>query len=180
MALGSRRFGGRRRIHVIDGPDGGCLLAGDAPVSELVGDKHVGREDIAIFVRHTEGVPFAEDFQGGAAPSALQRPPHPPGGSPAPNSTRPSNTSAPSPTSCTSGAGNVLDRIEQVRDSDLPSLQQFTRCLFHDQDAVVAGLSSSWSSGQVEGQVTRVKLIKRAGYGRVKLDLLRTRILLRT
>jgi transposase len=30
-----------------------------------------------------------------------------------------------------------------------------------------------------EGQVTRVKLLKRAGYGRAKLDLLRTRILLR-
>ncbi|MFG2873923.1 transposase [Streptomyces sp. NPDC048337] len=59
-------------------------------------------------------------------------------------------------------------------------MQQFVRWLLHDQDAVVAGLSSTWSSGQVEGQVTRVKLIKRAGYGRAKLDLLRTRILLRT
>ncbi|MFJ7961588.1 ISL3 family transposase [Streptomyces sp. NPDC096319] len=75
---------------------------------------------------------------------------------------------------------DILDWIEQVHNSDLPSLQQFARGLLHDQDAVVAGLSSTWSTGQVEGQVTRVKLIKRAGYGRAKLDLLRTRILLRT
>ncbi|MEU7072307.1 transposase [Streptomyces narbonensis] len=75
--------------------------------------------------------------------------------------------------------GNDLDEwIEQVRRHDLPALWQFADGLLHDRDAVVAGLSSTWSSGQVEGQVTRVKLLKRAGYGRAKLDLLRTRILL--
>ncbi|MEU5547764.1 transposase, partial [Streptomyces sioyaensis] len=68
---------------------------------------------------------------------------------------------------------------EQVRQDDLPHLRQFADGLLHDWDAVTAGLSTSWSSGQVEGQVTRVKLLKRAGYGRAKLDLLRTRILLR-
>ena len=52
--------------------------------------------------------------------------------------------------------------------------------LLHDHDAVVAGLSSTWSSGQVEEQVTRGKLIRRAGYERAKLDLLRARILLRS
>lgn len=75
--------------------------------------------------------------------------------------------------------GDDLDEwIEQVRRHDLPALRQFADGLLHDRDAVVAGLSSTWSSGQVEGQVTRVKLLKRAGYGRAKLDLLRTRILL--
>ncbi|MFE9046488.1 ISL3 family transposase, partial [Streptomyces sp. NPDC007818] len=69
--------------------------------------------------------------------------------------------------------------IDQVGTHDLPALQQFAGGLLRDWDAVVAGLSSTWSSGQVEGQVTRVKLLKRAGYGRAKLDLLRTRILLR-
>jgi transposase len=70
--------------------------------------------------------------------------------------------------------------IEQVRQDDLPHLRQFADGLLHDMDAVVACLSTTWSSGQVEGQVTRVKLLKRAGYGRARLDLLRTRILLRT
>lgn len=70
--------------------------------------------------------------------------------------------------------------ITRIDREALPHLSQFAGGLLHDLDAVTAGLSSSWSSGQVEGQVTRVKLLKRAGYGRAKLDLLRTRILLRT
>ncbi|MEV5282962.1 ISL3 family transposase [Streptomyces sp. NPDC052811] len=75
--------------------------------------------------------------------------------------------------------GDDLDEwIAQVRKNDLPALRQFAEGLLHDRDAVVAGLSSTWSSGQVEGQVTRV-VLKRAGYGRASLDLLRTRILLR-
>jgi len=37
--------------------------------------------------------------------------------------------------------------------------------------------TSAWSSGQVEGQVNRLKLIKRSMYGRGKLDLLRKRVL---
>ncbi|MGW0665358.1 transposase [Streptodolium elevatio] len=70
--------------------------------------------------------------------------------------------------------------IDEVGQHDLPHLKQFADGLLHDRDAVVAGLTSHWSSGQVEGQVTRVKLLKRAGYGRANLDLLRTRILLRS
>ncbi|MGW8889703.1 transposase [Streptomyces sp. NPDC055749] len=70
--------------------------------------------------------------------------------------------------------------IIRVGQHNLPHLIQFAGGLRHDFDAVTAGLSTSWRSGQVEGQVTRVKLLKRAGYGRAKLDLLRTRILPRT
>ncbi|MFD0297655.1 transposase [Streptomyces sp. NPDC127118] len=70
--------------------------------------------------------------------------------------------------------------IARVDQEALPHLGQFANGLLHDLDAVTTGLSSSWSSGEVEGQVTRVKLLKRAGYGRAELDLLRTRILLRT
>jgi transposase len=69
--------------------------------------------------------------------------------------------------------------MERVLADDLPALHSLVTGLRRDQDAVVAGLSSSWSSGQVEGHVTRVKLLKRQGYGRANLDLLRTRILLR-
>ncbi|WP_435853997.1 transposase [Streptomyces misionensis] len=71
-------------------------------------------------------------------------------------------------------------RIARIDQDALPHLSQFANGLLHDLDAVTAGLLTTWSSGQVEGQVTRVKLLKRAGYGRAKLDLLRTRILLRT
>lgn len=68
--------------------------------------------------------------------------------------------------------------IDQVRADDLPHLRQFAEGLLTDRAAVVAGLSTEYNSGQVEGQNTRTKLIKRMGYGRANFDLLRKRILL--
>lgn len=62
----------------------------------------------------------------------------------------------------------------------MPQLHRFADGLRYDLDAITAGLSLPWSSGQAEGQNTRVKLIKRLGYGRANFDLLRKRILLRT
>jgi transposase len=70
------------------------------------------------------------------------------------------------------------DWISAVRDDDLPHLRQFADGLTHDLDAVTAGLTLPWNSGQAEGQNTRVKLLKRAGYGRSNFDHLRKRILL--
>lgn len=55
------------------------------------------------------------------------------------------------------------DWIMRVLADDLPALHSLVTGLRRDQDAVVAGLSSSWSSGQVEGHVTRIKLLKRKG-----------------
>jgi transposase len=46
-----------------------------------------------------------------------------------------------------------------------------------DRKAVYAALTLPWSNGQTEGQINRLKLIKRQGYGRAKLDLLRVRVL---
>lgn len=45
-----------------------------------------------------------------------------------------------------------------------------------DRAAITAALESPWSQGQTEGQVTRLKLVKRAMYGRGGLDLLRARL----
>jgi len=45
---------------------------------------------------------------------------------------------------------------------------------------VKAGLTLSWSNGQTEGQVHRLKLIKRQMYGRGHFTLLRKRVLHRT
>jgi len=39
------------------------------------------------------------------------------------------------------------------------------------------GIVSPWSNGQTEGQITRLKLIKRQMYGRAKLDLLQARLI---
>ncbi|QCL92689.1 transposase (plasmid) [Agrobacterium tumefaciens] len=39
-----------------------------------------------------------------------------------------------------------------------------------------SAITSQWSNGQTEGQITKLKLIKRQMYGRGKLDLLEARI----
>jgi hypothetical protein len=57
-------------------------------------------------------------------------------------------------------------------------VESFAASLDQDGAAVRASLRLSWSSGQDEGQVNRLKLLKRSMYGRAKLDLLRRRCLL--
>jgi len=42
---------------------------------------------------------------------------------------------------------------------------------------VRAGLTEPWSTGSVEGQITKLKLLKRQGYGRAGFTLLRQRVL---
>jgi transposase len=51
------------------------------------------------------------------------------------------------------------------------------RGMWLDRSAIEAGVATQWSSGQVEGQVNRLKTLKRAMYGRAKFDLLRQRML---
>lgn len=46
-----------------------------------------------------------------------------------------------------------------------------------DRDAVYNAIVEPWSNGQTEGQITKLKLVKRQMYGRAKLDLLRARLL---
>nr|WP_255357202.1 ISL3 family transposase [Sciscionella sp. SE31] len=65
-----------------------------------------------------------------------------------------------------------------VRAADLPYLHSFTRGLAKDEAAVVAGLTQTHSNGPTEGNVNRIKMIKRQMYGRANLDLLRKRVLL--
>ena len=54
----------------------------------------------------------------------------------------------------------------------------FAASLDQDVAAVRAAPTLPWSSGQAEGQINRLKLLKRSMYGRAKLDLLRRRFLL--
>ena len=67
---------------------------------------------------------------------------------------------------------------EAVADSGIPELHRFVGKLDQDRAAVQAGLSLPWSNGQLEGQINRLKFIKRSMYGRAKFDLLRQRVLL--
>lgn len=70
--------------------------------------------------------------------------------------------------------------LERAKATGLASLQSFVGGLERDADAVKAAIISEISNGQVEGQVNRLKLIKRQMFGRARLDLLRARVLART
>jgi len=67
--------------------------------------------------------------------------------------------------------------IQIGMDSDLLPLQGFVSGIHQDYAAVHAAFTLPWSNGQVEGQVNRLKVIKRQMYGRAKFDLLRQRVL---
>lgn len=67
--------------------------------------------------------------------------------------------------------------LRSVRACHIPELHRFARGLERDKAAVLAGLTLSHNNGQVEGQVTRIKLIKRMMYGRAGFALLRQRVL---
>jgi transposase len=74
--------------------------------------------------------------------------------------------------------GKRLDTwLSQVHESGLPELQSFAQGVEQDKAAVQAGLTLPISNGQVEGQVTKIKLIKRMMYGRAEFPLLRQRVL---
>lgn len=53
----------------------------------------------------------------------------------------------------------------------------FARGVVKDEAAVRAAIALPWSNGQTEGQVTKLKLVKRQMYGRAKIDLLQARLI---
>ncbi|RSN05248.1 hypothetical protein DMH25_20630 [Streptomyces sp. WAC 01325] len=63
--------------------------------------------------------------------------------------------------------GKHLDQwITQVQADDLPALHTFVTGLGQDLDAAVAGLSLRYSSGAVQGQNNKIKMLKRQMFGR--------------
>jgi transposase len=69
--------------------------------------------------------------------------------------------------------------LEDATSSGIDALKQFAKGIKQDLAAVTNALSLPWSNGQTEGQVNRLKLIKRQMYGRANFDLLRRRVLAR-
>ena len=68
--------------------------------------------------------------------------------------------------------------LVDARACGVRAIETFAAGLELDGAAVRAALTTPWSSGQAEGQITRLKLIKRQAYGRASADLLRRRVLL--
>lgn len=76
------------------------------------------------------------------------------------------------------GEASRLDQwLEDCKASPISMLQTFAARIKQDYKAVHNALESKWSNGQTEGQVNRLKLLKRQMYGRANFGLLRQRVL---
>jgi transposase len=64
-----------------------------------------------------------------------------------------------------------------ITDAANSVLASFGKGIVADRGAVTAAMTQPWSNGQTEGQITKLKLVKRQMYGRARLDLLRARLL---
>ena len=73
--------------------------------------------------------------------------------------------------------GQLQHWLERARDSGIGEFVWFANGVEQDRKAVEAACSHEWNQGQVEGNVNRLKLLKRQMYGRAKFDLLRARVL---
>jgi transposase len=67
--------------------------------------------------------------------------------------------------------------LHDAHHSGIYAMQRFARTLQHDLEGVQNALTTRWSNGQAEGQISRLKTLKRAMYGRASVELLRARML---
>lgn len=67
--------------------------------------------------------------------------------------------------------------MQSARASGLAEMEAFAAGLEADMSAIQSAASHSWSNAQTEGQVNRLKMLKRQMYGRANFDLLRRRVL---
>jgi hypothetical protein len=75
-------------------------------------------------------------------------------------------------------AGELDIWLDAARLSDLPALKTFASWLERDGAAVRAAWTIPWSNGQADGQISRLKMLKRTMSGRAGFPLLRRRVLL--
>ena len=68
--------------------------------------------------------------------------------------------------------------VEQVMHSSFNSLKCFVKGLIRDFEAVKAAIINKGNNGQTEGNVNRLKNIKRQMYGRAGFELLRRKVVL--
>jgi len=73
--------------------------------------------------------------------------------------------------------GKLGPWLDDAQHSGVRPMQQFARVLSRDIEAVRNATAEQWSSGQAEGQINRLKALKRAMYGRAGIELLRARML---
>ncbi len=81
---------------------------------------------------------------------------------------------------CSQASATFDTWLNTSESSEIAQLKTFAAGLRRDYAEVRAALELPWSNGQTEGQVNKLKLIKRQMYGRANFDLLRQRVLLAT
>lgn len=74
--------------------------------------------------------------------------------------------------------GDGFDQwLQTAEQSSLKPMRSFAKSMRDDYAFIRAAFTSPWSNGQTEGQVNRLKFIKRQMYGRASFDLLRQKVL---
>lgn len=77
-----------------------------------------------------------------------------------------------------SRGSQALDEwIDDAIDTELTAIMRFASVLRRDIDAVRNAIELPWSNGQAEGQINRLKVLKRAMYGRAGPELMRARMM---
>lgn len=74
-------------------------------------------------------------------------------------------------------ANRLQEWLHQVISLDIKQMSRLANGIKQDIDAVSNAISSSWSSGRVEGKINKLKTLKRQMYGRASLDLLRRKMI---
>ena len=75
------------------------------------------------------------------------------------------------------GPGCARSLAAEDKSGGVEEIVGFAQGIRQDLAAVETALSTQWSAGQTEGNINRLKLIKRSMYGRAGFDLLRAKVL---
>jgi transposase len=67
--------------------------------------------------------------------------------------------------------------LDDAQHSGIYAIHRFARTLRRDVEAIKNAVTELWSNGQTEGQINRLKTLKRAMYARAGTELLRARML---
>ncbi|MBT2583146.1 ISL3 family transposase [Planococcus sp. ISL-109] len=72
---------------------------------------------------------------------------------------------------------NLMDWLANIKLADFSFVQSFANGILQDLSAIKLSIEKDWSNGPTEGQINRLKMIKRMMYGRAGFQVLRNRIL---
>lgn len=73
--------------------------------------------------------------------------------------------------------GIGLDLDPWIASASASLIASFAGGITRDKEAVRTAITEPWSNGQTEGQITKLKLVKRQVYGRANIDLLQARLI---